>query len=253
MHLDDARWIAGGGGGIAFHQLAKSDGEIHFFTALGNDEAAAAIAARLEATGAQIHAARRREPQTRDIVLVTPNGERTIIVMGQPLHPTRDDALPWDILRHFDAVYFTAQDPRILQGARAARVLVVTARRAEALRKSGVHVDVVVGSKNDPREAGTLANYRVPPKALVMTDGANGGSVLTADGVSQFESVKRTAATAGVYGAGDSFAGALTWFLACGLPVDQACAEASVYGAAVLDDIDPLIGQRPIHAVAASK
>ena len=253
MHLDDTRWIAGGGGGIAFHQLAKSDGEIHFFTALGNDEAAGAIAARLEATGAHIHAARRHQPQTRDIVLVTPNGERTIIVIGQPLHPTRDDPLPWDILRHFDAVYFTAQDPRILQGARAARLLVVTARRSEALRKSGIHVDVVVGSATDPREARRLAEYRIPPKALVLTHGAEGGSVITARGTTHFDTVQRSSPPVGMYGAGDSFAGALTWFLACGLTVDAACAEAAPVAAAVLDGIDPLMSQRPLHAVAASK
>ena len=251
LHLDDYRWIAGGGGAIAFFQLAKSAGEIHFFTALGNDDAAALVGERIAATGAQIHAAHRNEAQTRDMVLITPGGERTIIVIGQPLHPKRDDPLPWDILRGFDAAYFTAQDPRILQGARAAKLLVVTARRAEALRKSGVRADVVVGSLKDPREVSTLADYRSAPKALVLTDGAKGGEIITASGTRRFESPQRATEPVGAYGAGDSFAGALTWYLACGLSIEEACAEAAVHGAAVLDGIDPIGAQAGLRVVSA--
>ncbi|XYI00707.1 PfkB family carbohydrate kinase [Sorangium sp. So ce1128] len=44
----------------------------------------------------------------------------------------------------------------------------------------------------------------------------------------------------GDYGAGDSFAGALTYHLAHGLPVEEACRRAGRHGAAVLRGIDPL-------------
>src|SRR5437879_11466749 len=219
LHLDDYRWIAGGGGAIAFFQLAKSAGEIHFFTALGNDDAAALVGERIAATGAQIHAAHRNEAQTRDMVLITPGGERTIIVIGQPLHPKREDPLPWDILRGFDAAYFTAQDPRILQGARAAKLLVVTARRAEALRKSGVRADVVVGSLKDPREVSTLADYRSAPKALVLTDGAKGGEIITSSGTTRFESRQRANEPNCAYGARDIDGVALTRCSAFRLPI----------------------------------
>ena len=249
LHLDDYRWIAGGGGAIAFFQLAKSAGEIHFFTALGNDDAAALVGERIAATGAQIHAAHRNQAQTRDLVLITPGGERTIVVIGQPLHPKRDDPLPWDILRGFDAAYFTAQDPRILQGARAAKLLVVTARRADALRQSGVRADVVVGSAKDPRELSALADYRAAPKALVLTGGAKGGDIITSSGTTHFDSPQRATDPVGAYGAGDSFAGALTWYLACGLSIEEACEEAALHGAAVLDGIDPLAAQAPLRNV----
>src|SRR5205085_9198589 len=39
-HLTDVHVLAGGGGGIAFFQLAKSGAELHLFTALGDDDAA---------------------------------------------------------------------------------------------------------------------------------------------------------------------------------------------------------------------
>src|SRR5262249_35131269 len=71
VHLDAPRWFPGGGGGVAFFQLVRGAAEVHLFTALGNDDAANAVAARLAATPAVVHAARRETPHTRDLVLVT--------------------------------------------------------------------------------------------------------------------------------------------------------------------------------------
>src|SRR6266849_5191575 len=131
-HAEQVRTFPGGGGGIAFFQLAKSPGEAHLFTAVGADEAAEQVRSRVESTGARIHLAHRTEPHTRDLVLITPDGERTIVVLGEPLHPEKRDALPWDVLSSCDAAYFTAQDPEALRAARPARLLLVTARRRAA-------------------------------------------------------------------------------------------------------------------------
>jgi ribokinase len=210
---------------------------------VGDDQAGAEVEARLQATGAHVHAARRRSPHTRDVVLIPPDGDRTIVVVGEPLHPRLDDPLPWDVLGTCDAAYFTAQDPRVLLAARAARLLIVTARRRAALVESGARADLVVGSRFDPREASTLADYPVPPSALVMTEGKDGGTVETAAGVERFAAPLVTASEGGTYGAGDSFAAALTYFLAAGLPVGAACQRAAPHGAAVLGSIDPLEAQ----------
>lgn len=239
VHLDHPVVIAGGGGGIAFFQLTRAPAELHFFTALGNDDAAWSVESRIAAAGARIHAARRDEPHTRDVVLVTPDGERTIVVVGQPLHPRHDDPLPWDLLAACDAVYFTAQDPEVLKHARGAKLLLVTARRFDALARSGVRADVVVGSAADPREASMLADYPVRPGALVMTDGAHGGSIETPEGIARF-SAPDSPPPVGAYGAGDTFAAALAWHLARGLPLPEACARAARYGAAVLRGINPI-------------
>src|SRR5216683_975342 len=173
-HAEQVRTFPGGGGGIAFFQLAKSPGEAHLFTAVGADEAAEQVRSRVESTGARIHLAHRTEPHTRDLVLITPDGERTIVVLGEPLHPEKRDALPWDVLSSCDAAYFTAQDTHRFAAPRSAA----------------------------PR----------------------GGS----------------------YGAGDSFAGALTWYLALGLSVDDACARAAHHGAAVLGSLEPIESQLPL-------
>jgi len=111
---------------------------------------------------------------------------------------------------------------------------------------SGVRADVVVGSAADPREASSLADYAVRPGALVMTEGAAGGRIETGEGTRRFAAPRAAPTRGGSYGAGDSFAGALTWYAALGLPLDQACARASAHGAAVLGSLEPIEAQLPL-------
>jgi ribokinase len=245
-HLEQPRSFPGGGGGIAFFQMTRSPAEVLLYTALGNDQAAAAVRDRLLRTGARVFAAQRPTAHTRDLVMITPDGERTIVVVGEPLHPERTDPLPWDALGSCDAAYFTAQDPAALQAARAARILVVSARRRGALLRSGVRPDVLVGSALDPRESCALEDFPPDqrPAALVLTEGAAGGTVFTADGSRRFPAPPRRPEGGGAYGAGDSFAGALTYFLAAGLPVLDACARAGFFGAAVLGALEPIEAQQ---------
>jgi ribokinase len=245
-HLEDPIVFPGGGGGVAFFQLAKSDAELHLFTAIGNDDAGRSVEAGLRQTQANLHLARREEPHTRDVVMIDPKGDRTIVVVGEPLHPRATDPLPWEILSDLDAVYFTAQDPDLLTLAREAGLLLATARRRPSIILSGVRCDVVIGSRSDARESSTLSDYPVPPSALVMTEGKRGGSIESEQGVARFAAPSLAAITGGSYGAGDSFAGALTYFVASGLTVVEAASRAAQYGAAVLEGLDPLQSQRTL-------
>ena len=246
LHLDGPLAMPGGGGAITFFQLVRSPAEVHFFTAIGDDTAGGEVSARLVASGATIHAARRPEPHSRDLVLVTPDGERTIVVMQPPLQARWSDSLPWSLFAECDAVFFTGQDVEILRAARAARLLLVTARRAAVVAAAAIAADVVVGSANDPREADNA--YPVPPRALVLTDGPHGGRIETAAGVARFAAVPPPSPITGSYGAGDSFAGALTWYLVAGLGLKEACERAGAHGAAVLAGTNPLDHQRPLPA-----
>jgi ribokinase len=81
-----------------------------------------------------------------------------------------------------------------------------------------------------------------------MTEGAQGGTVETAGGVARFAS-PRTDVIGGTYGAGDSFAGALTYYLAAGLDPVEAAARAAHHGAAVVGSLDPLAAQLPLPAL----
>ncbi len=249
VHLRSPAWFPGGGGGVAFSQLARSDAEVHLFTAVGSDEAGEGVLAAISGEGprVRVHAIRRAAAHTRCLAMLEPDGERTIVVVGEPLHPTAADPLPWEVLASCDAAYFTAQDPQAVLVCRRARVLVVTARRREALAASGARADVVVGSAADAREAGALADYPVPPGVLVLTEGAAGGRIETAAGTVRFAAPRSPAEVASAYGAGDTFAAALTYHLALGRPVEDACARAAVHGAAVLQGVDPRAAQLPLE------
>ncbi|WP_437679998.1 PfkB family carbohydrate kinase [Sorangium sp. So ce131] len=241
LHLREARFLAGGGGGLAFAQLCRSDAEIHLFTALGRDEAARAVEARIRVAPGRVHvhAAVRAVDHPRVVIFVDAEGRRTIVVTESPLQPAATDPLPWSILADCDAVYFTGADPESLRLARAARRLVVTARRSAALRAAAVAPDVILGSVADPRENAALDTYDPRPGALVLTDGPRPVRVFRREGAAQIDAPPAPDRVVGDYGAGDSFAGALTFFLAHGLSVEEGCRRAGPYGAAVLRGIDP--------------
>jgi ribokinase len=253
VHLRAPRFLPGGGGGIAFAQLCKSDAEVHLFTALGHDEGGRAVHARLPVAPARIHvhAATRAEDHPRVVVYIDGEGRRTIIVTGGPLQPTATDPLPWSTLADCDAVYFTGADPESLRLARRAHLLVVTARRSAALQAAGIAPDVIVGSLSDPRENAPLDAYEPRPGALVLTDGPRAIQVITAQGSTLVDAPPSPASVVGDYGAGDSFAGALTFFLAHHLGTEEACRRAAVHGAAVLRGIDPLEVQAPLVMLGA--
>jgi ribokinase len=252
LHLDAPRLFAGGGGAMAFRQLVRSDAEAHFFTALGNDDTAREAKAELSALSGegQVHAAVRAQAQVRAVVLVPPTGDRTIVVIGRPIHPDARDPLPYDLLARCDGVYFSAEDPELLRLARAARVLVATARRKVALDQSGIAPDVIVGSASDPRERSSLRDYSPAPRAVVMTEGARGGTVETSNGVVRFQpAVVQPPGPS--YGAGDSFAAALTYFLAAGCPIQEAATRASAFGAAVIGARMPPEAQQRLPAAGS--
>ncbi len=250
VHLTGTRVVPGGGGGIAFAQLCRSDAEVHLFTAVGRDDAGRFVEGRVCAyPGAvHVHAAVRDRDHPRVIVAVDLEGRRTIVVTSEPFHPAAADRLPWSILGYCDAAYFTGSDPDALRLARAARRLVVTARRNEALRSAAVAPDVVVGSVADPRENRPLEAYDPAPGALVLTDGPRPVRIFRPDGVVEVAAPPAPARVVGDYGAGDSFAAALTFFLASGLSVEDACGRAGAYGAAVLGSFDPFEVQERLLA-----
>ena len=248
QHLREARFLAGGGGGLAFAQLCQSDAEVHFFTAIGNDDGGRAVAARIRAVPDHVHtyAAVRSVEHPRVVVMVDKNGQRTIVVTASPLQPAASDDLPWSILASCDAVYFTGADPQSLRLARAARSLVVTARRSPVIRAAAVVPDVVIGSCSDPRENAPLLTYEPTPDALVLTDGPRAIRIYRTSGNTHVAPPPAPPQTLGDYGAGDSFAAALTYFLSHRLSVEEACRRAGPYGAAVLGGIDPTEQQQTL-------
>jgi ribokinase len=223
VHLTDPLDEPAGGGAVSAVGLVRMGAEVSFYTALGSDGLAAPILTRL---GVSVLGAQRTQRQTHAVTMTDPSGERTIVVAGPNLHPTVDDPLPWDELGSFDGVYFTGLDPRTLRAARAAPVVVVTARRFESLVESGVRVDALVGSRTDPGEQFDLTRLQVQPDHVVVTDGRRGGT--------GYEPVEPPGPIVDAYGAGDTFVAGVTYGLAAGWELSEALRFAATRAAEVV-------------------
>jgi ribokinase len=244
VHVLEAWEEAAGGGAVAAVQLARLAGECLFLTALGDDARGHQAKRELEAMGVRVEAEWRPEPQRRAFVHLDARAERTITVIGERLGPRGDDPLPWSELQGADAVYFTAGDADAVRAARRAGKLVATVRALDVLREAGVELDLLVSSANDPGERYTPGDLDPPPLLVARTDGARGGSLVSADGTnSRWAAAPLPGPPVDAYGAGDSFAGGLTFGLAEGCPSEGALALGARCGAACVTGRGPYEGQ----------
>jgi ribokinase len=233
-----------GGGAVAAVQLARLAGECLFLTVLGDDALGHRAKRELEALGVRVEAAWRPEPQRRAFVYLDAEGERTITVMGERLGPRATDPLSWAELDDVDAVYFTAGDPGAVRAARAAHKLVATVRALDVLAEAHVQLDALVSSADDEGELYTPGDIDPPPLLVVRTAAAGGGSFVAADGHrGEWAAAPLPGPPVDAYGAGDCFAGGLTYGLAEGRPVQQALALAARCGAACVTGRGPYEGQ----------
>ncbi|HEX6331337.1 MAG TPA: PfkB family carbohydrate kinase [Actinomycetota bacterium] len=232
VHATDGWEEPGGGGGVASAQLARLAGSCTFYTVLGDDDRALWTRRDLAGLGVRTVAVTRAEPSRRAVVFVDPNGERTITTLGRRLEPFAGDRLPWGELAEVDAVYLTGGDAEAVRLSRTARVLVATSRVMGLLGEADVPLDAVVGSDRDASERYDPDLLSTPPKLVVRTNGANGGSYETAEGRSgDYEPVPPPGPVVDTYGAGDCFAAGLTFALASGLEAQDAVALAARCGA----------------------
>jgi ribokinase len=235
---------AAGGGAVAAVQIARLSGDCLFLTALADDDFGHRAKRELEAMGLRVEAAWRPGSQRRAFVHLDANGERTITVIGDRLQPHQSDPLPWSELERADAVYLSAGDAGAAQAARAAKQLVGTVRAREALAGSGIQLDVLVASASDRGERYFRGAIEPTPLSVVLTDGAGGGVLETVDGrTSRWEAPPLPGPMMDTYGAGDSFAGGLTYGLGQGHSVEQAIALGARCGAACVTGRGPYEGQ----------
>ena len=234
----------GGGGAVAAGQLVKLAGGGLLFTALGDDERGHRAHEALSALGIEVEAVFRPEPQRRGFVFVDSAGERTITVIGSRLGPRGADPLPWELLAGMDAVYFTAGDAQAVAAARAARTLVATARGLETLREASVRLDALVASSEDEGERYEPGDLEPPPRVVVRTAGAEGGTWESEDGASgRWRATPLPGPVGDAYGCGDSFAAGLTFALGVGRCVQEAVELGARCGAACLTGRGPYAGQ----------
>ncbi|HUS32850.1 MAG TPA: PfkB family carbohydrate kinase [Kofleriaceae bacterium] len=225
--------VPAGGGGVAAVQLARWARSCDLFTALGDDELGHRCEAQLRARGVNVHAAWRAEPQRRAVTLIDAQRERTIILSGHRHIAKRADALPWDAFGDIDTVYVTGGDADAVRAARAAKVVVSTARVLPLLRDAAITLDALVGSDNDPAEI-YPGDLHPSPRLVVRTNGAMGGMYTLAGGAPQAYAAIQTTVVGDTYGAGDTFAAAIAFGLGEGRQPGDAIAFAAARAAEVL-------------------
>ena len=244
VHAEETFEEPAGGGAVSAVQLAKLAGEATLYTALGDDEYGHRAEDRLRELGLCVRVVYRREPQRRGFVHLDSNAERTITVIGSRLGPRGDDPLPWHELAETDAVYFTAGDAAAARAARAARVLVGTARGLATLAEAGVGLDALVSSSRDAGERYEAGELEPPPRLVVRTAGSSGGAFETADGRrGSWDATALPGPPRDAYGCGDSFAAGLTHGLGAGGSPEDAIELAARCGAACLTGRGPYQGQ----------
>ncbi|NOY93392.1 MAG: hypothetical protein GXP55_19580 [Deltaproteobacteria bacterium] len=239
VHASESWEELAGGGGVAAAELARlahAHGDsVMFFSAIGDDEVGARVRSSLEARALDLQLATRRAPHPRAVTLLDDDSERTITVLAPPLGCRGSDALDWSALDACDALYFCKGDAAALREARRARVLVATARVLDVIREAGVFVDVLVRSAHDASELYAPGDLAPPPALVVSTEGAAGGSTITSTGEhGRWVAAPAPASIADTYGAGDTFAAALTYALAAGCDLREALLFAGERGALAL-------------------
>jgi ribokinase len=247
VHAEEFWEEAAGGGGVASVQLAKLADTALLYTALGDDELGHLAKEHLEAQGVQMHAAFRDLPQRRGFTFIDSEGERTITTIHERYGPSGSDALSWEELDTTDAVYFVSGDAEAVRQARRARVLVATARSLDTLKEAGVQLDVLVHSSDDANERYEAGQLDPEPKLVVATAGSKGGTWTSAERrTGSYHAAPLPGPVVATYGAGDSFAAALTYAMGAGYSVEDALAVASRCAAAKVTGRPPFEGQ--LHA-----
>ncbi|MGD0165871.1 MAG: PfkB family carbohydrate kinase [Gaiellaceae bacterium] len=237
VHASRGWGDAAGGGAVAAVQLANLAGEAILFTTFGRDDRGRLARERLESKNVRVFAREIELPQRYGVTFVDDDGERTITVVGErlTLHG-EDEELPWSELDGADAVYFVSGDATTVRRARRARVLVAASRSLGVLQKAGVELDAIVGSAYDAGERYQDGDLDPPPRLVVRTEGALGG---TLEPGGRYQAVEPPGRVADSYGCGDCFAAGLTYGLAVGMPVEAAVQLGARCGATVLTGSGP--------------
>ena len=225
--------VPAGGGGVAAVAIARFGAHCLFYTAFGDDRLGHSSGEELRRRGVEVFASFRAEPQRRALTIIDANHERTILLMGDRHVARGSDPLPWHELATCDAVYITGGDAEAVRQARAAKIVVATSRILPLLREAGIQLDALVGSDNDAAEIYRDGDLPLRPRLVVRTDGGHGGRYIEA-GVEHRYAPVPTEVTGDTYGAGDTFAAALTYALGARKPAAEAVTFAAARAAEVV-------------------
>jgi sugar/nucleoside kinase (ribokinase family) len=239
-HLDGrerGRRVGGGAANTAI-PLAVAGHAVTVVSAVGTDPEGSTILARLSEAGVDTSQVMRRTgPSTRSLVLVEPDGERTVV----NLHRCREEGPPRR-LRNLpaDVIYVRSRelDLASVLAARVDSALVVAhvPPSGPGARPAHVLVASAADLSDDERLAPWNSARRTAGEGLrwmVVTRGAGGAEAHSAD--RRFRVPAREASPADSTGAGDVFAAGLLHALASGSAMEAALAIAVAWGTCAVE------------------
>ncbi len=228
-HSEKSLEFPAGGGSIIAKILSELTlNQIHFFTALGNDDYGNRCFKILSSMGIKLHVAWRNKPTRRGFSMIDSQGERAITVIGERLAPNYKDNLDWNILKKMDGIFITASDSAIFKMARSASILCATPRVGlKTINNSNVLLDVLIGSNLDPDEVFSFSELTVKPKYTIKTEGENGGIIFPGG---RYEALKNNELKIDSYGCGDSFAAGILYGMASKWDIEKSLNLAKMLG-----------------------
>ena len=228
-HSEKSLEFPAGGGSIIAKILSELTlNQIHFFTALGNDDYGNRCFKILSSMGIKLHVAWRDKPTRRGFSMIDSQGERAITVIGERLAPNYKDNLDWNILKKMDGIFITASDSAIFKMARSASILCATPRVGlKTINNANVLLDVLIGSNLDPDEVFSFSELTVKPKYTIKTEGENGGIIFPGG---RYKALKNNELKIDSYGCGDSFAAGILYGMASKWDIEKSLNLAKVLG-----------------------
>jgi len=219
---------AGGGSIIAKTLSELTLNQVHFFTALGNDDYGKKSLKILSSMGIKLHVSWRDKPTRRGFSLIDSEGERAITIIGERLAPNYKDNLDWSILKKMDGIFITASDAEIFKIARSSSILCTTPRVGlNTINRSNVLLDGLIGSNLDPGEVFSLSQLSVKPKYTIKTEGEKGGIIFPGG---RYKALKNKKLQIDSYGCGDSFAAGILYGMASKWNLEKSLNLAKVIG-----------------------
>ena len=239
-HLDGrerGRRVGGGAANTAI-PLAFAGHAVTVVSAVGTDPDGSIILAWLSEAGVDTSQVMRRAgPSTRSLVVVEPDGERTVVNLHrcrEESPPRRLRTLPADVIYvrsreldlapiltgRLDSTFVVAHVPPSSSGVRPAHVLVASA------------ADLPDEERLAPWETGRRAAGETLGW-IVVTRGPGGAEAHSAD--RRFHVPARDVEAGDSTGAGDVFASGLVHALAAGAPMEEALVTAVAWGTCAVE------------------
>lgn len=232
FHYQDGGMRIGGGGANTGIGLAWAGHRVALVSEVGKDKMGDWLLAEASTQGLDCHLISRREGATSEMLLVmTPDGERTII---RPQRPTLELSLPphW---QNWDALYINSSAQGAISWAKTAiKHCLVMAQLAKDNRSRPCHIllasssDLEGRSSLSPWEFGlTIGGKEL--KYFIVTHGAKGAELFSANGRQFIAAVP--AKVIDTTGAGDAYGAGIIHGLCSGMSIEESMVEAAKWGA----------------------